>query len=120
MAVRQTGWGMLCSQNVQECQDMALIATQSALKSRVPFMHFFDGFRTSHEVSKVEQLTYDDMRAVVDTQWLVVSPTMTRASMPRSRRCASKSVPMKALFTCFRKTGSQESGRASGLISTPG
>ena len=48
MGVRQTGWGMLCSQNVQECQDMALISTQAALKSRVPFIHFFDGFRTSH------------------------------------------------------------------------
>ena len=48
MAARQTGWAMLCSQNVQECQDMALITTQASLKSRIPFMHFFDGFRTSH------------------------------------------------------------------------
>nr|MBF0220991.1 pyruvate:ferredoxin (flavodoxin) oxidoreductase [Desulfobulbaceae bacterium] len=66
MAARQTGWSMLCSQNVQECQDMALIATQSALKSRIPCMHFFDGFRTSHEIQKIEQLTTDDMAAIID------------------------------------------------------
>ncbi len=66
MAVRQTGWAMLCSQNVQECQDMALIATQATLKSRIPFVHFFDGFRTSHEIQKIEQLTMDDMRAMID------------------------------------------------------
>ncbi len=71
MAARQTGWGMLCSQNVQECMDMALISTQSALKSRVPFMHFFDGFRTSHEIQKVEQLTEDDMRAVIDEDLII-------------------------------------------------
>ncbi len=65
-AARQTGWGMLCSRNVQECQDMALIATQASLKSRIPFMHFFDGFRTSHEIQKIEQITYDDMRAIID------------------------------------------------------
>ncbi|WP_163337945.1 pyruvate:ferredoxin (flavodoxin) oxidoreductase [Desulfopila sp. IMCC35008] len=65
-AARQTGWAMLCAQNVQECMDMALISTQASLKSRIPFMHFFDGFRTSHEVQKIEELTMDDMRAVVD------------------------------------------------------
>jgi len=71
MAARQTGWAMLCSQNVQECQDMALIATQATLKSRIPFMHFFDGFRTSHEIQKVEQLTDDDMRAIVDEDLII-------------------------------------------------
>ncbi len=71
MAVRQTGWGMLCSQSVQECQDMALIATQSALKSRVPFMHFFDGFRTSHEIQKIEQLTNEDMAEIIDEDLIV-------------------------------------------------
>ncbi|MFV0438638.1 MAG: pyruvate:ferredoxin (flavodoxin) oxidoreductase [Desulfopila sp.] len=65
-ATRQTGWAMLCAQNVQECMDMALIATQATLKSRIPFVHFFDGFRTSHEVHKIEQLTFDDMREVID------------------------------------------------------
>ena len=71
MAVRQTGWGMLCSQNVQECQDMALIATQASLKSRVPFMHFFDGFRTSHEIQKVEQLSYEDMQEIIDEDLVI-------------------------------------------------
>ncbi len=70
-AARQTGWGMLCAQNVQECMDMALISTQASLKSRIPFMHFFDGFRTSHEIQKVEELTYDDMRAIVDEDLVI-------------------------------------------------
>jgi pyruvate-ferredoxin/flavodoxin oxidoreductase len=71
MAARQTGWAMLCSQNVQECQDMALISTQATLKSRIPFMHFFDGFRTSHEIQKVEQLTEDDMRSMIDEDLII-------------------------------------------------
>ena len=71
MAARQTGWAMLCSQNVQECQDMALISTQAALQSRIPFMHFFDGFRTSHEIQKVEQLTFDDMRKMIDEDLII-------------------------------------------------
>ncbi|HFQ90628.1 MAG TPA: pyruvate:ferredoxin (flavodoxin) oxidoreductase, partial [Desulfobulbus sp.] len=68
MAARQTGWAMLCSESVQEAQDFALIATQATLASRIPFMHFFDGFRTSHEIQKVEQLTYDDMSAIIDEE----------------------------------------------------
>ncbi len=65
MAVRQTGWALLGSNNVQEVMDTALIAQAATLESRIPFVHFFDGFRTSHEVSKVEQLTLDDMRAML-------------------------------------------------------
>ncbi len=71
MAVRQTGWAMLCSQNVQEAQDMALISTQATLASRVPFLHFFDGFRTSHEIQKIEELTYEDMKAIIDEDLVV-------------------------------------------------
>ena len=56
MACRQTGFAMLASSCVQECQDLALVAHASTLESRVPFMHFFDGFRTSHEVMKIEAL----------------------------------------------------------------
>ncbi len=67
-AVRQTGWAMLCSQNVQECMDMSLIATQASLKSRIPFLHFFDGFRTSHEIQKIEELSYDEMTSVIDEE----------------------------------------------------
>jgi pyruvate-ferredoxin/flavodoxin oxidoreductase len=66
MATRSTGWGMLASGGVQEAMDMALIAQASSLESRVPFLHFFDGFRTSHEVAKIEQLTVDDLRAMMD------------------------------------------------------
>ncbi len=71
MAARQTGWAMLCSQNVQEAQDMALIATQATLKSRIPFMHFFDGFRTSHEIQKIEQLSEEDMREMIDEELIL-------------------------------------------------
>ncbi|NUM48833.1 MAG: pyruvate:ferredoxin (flavodoxin) oxidoreductase, partial [Anaerolineales bacterium] len=66
MAVRGTGMGLLASASVQEAMDMALIAHASTLEARVPFIHFFDGFRTSHEVAKVEQLTADDLRAMVN------------------------------------------------------
>ncbi|HBA89964.1 MAG TPA: pyruvate:ferredoxin (flavodoxin) oxidoreductase [Geobacter sp.] len=66
MSCRSTGWAMLCSNNVQEVMDFALIAQAATLRSRIPFLHFFDGFRTSHEVQKVEELTFDDMRAMID------------------------------------------------------
>jgi pyruvate-ferredoxin/flavodoxin oxidoreductase len=66
MAVRSTGFGLLASNSVQEVMDLALIAQASTLEARVPLVHFFDGFRTSHEVGKVEQLTLDDMRAMLD------------------------------------------------------
>src|SRR5690349_1029287 len=66
MAVRQTGWGLIASNNVQEVMDFALISQTATLESRIPFVHFFDGFRTSHEVAKVEQLTTEDLQAMVD------------------------------------------------------
>ncbi len=66
MAARSTGFGMLSSNSVQEVMDMALIAQAATLEARLPFMHFFDGFRTSHEVAKVEQLSADDIRAMID------------------------------------------------------
>lgn len=68
MAVRQTGWAMLVSSSVQEVMDTALIAQAATLQARIPFVHFFDGFRTSHEVDKVEQLTADDMRAMISDE----------------------------------------------------
>jgi pyruvate-ferredoxin/flavodoxin oxidoreductase len=66
MACRSTGWAFLCSNNVQEVMDFALIAQSSTLRSRVPFLHYFDGFRTSHEVQKVTELTFDEMRSMMD------------------------------------------------------
>ncbi|MBK8618470.1 MAG: pyruvate:ferredoxin (flavodoxin) oxidoreductase [Anaerolineales bacterium] len=66
MAVRQTGWALLSSGSVQEAQDFAAISQAATLKSRVPFMHFFDGFRTSHEVTKIFQLTDEELRLMLD------------------------------------------------------
>ena len=65
MACRQTGFAMLASGSVQEAHDFAAIGQRATLKSRVPVLHYFDGFRTSHEVSKIEQLTDDDLRAMI-------------------------------------------------------
>ena len=65
-AVRQTGWGLLCSGSVQEAHDMACISQMATLSSRIPFVHFFDGFRTSHEVSKIEFIEDDDLRTLID------------------------------------------------------
>jgi pyruvate-ferredoxin/flavodoxin oxidoreductase len=66
MAVRQTGWAMLCSNSVQEAMDTALIAHAATLEARIPFIHFFDGFRTSAEVMKIERLDESDIRAMID------------------------------------------------------
>ena len=66
MFCRATGWAMLCSNSVQEAMDLALIAHASSLDSRIPFLHFFDGFRTSHEVNKIEMLAEDDLRALIN------------------------------------------------------
>src|SRR5437660_1785753 len=66
MACRTTGWAMLCSNSVQEAMDLALIAHAAALETRIPFLHFFDGFRTSHEVNKIEMLNDEDMRALIN------------------------------------------------------
>ncbi len=66
MAARSTGFAMMSSGSVQEVMDLALIAHAATLEARVPFLHFFDGFRTSHEVAKIEQLSDDDLRAMID------------------------------------------------------
>ncbi len=66
MAVRQTGFAMLCSNSVQEAMDLSAVAHLSTIKSRVPFVHFFDGFRTSHEIQKVECTDYDELAKLVD------------------------------------------------------
>jgi len=71
MSTRSTGYGMLASNSVQEAMDMALIATAASLEARLPFLHFFDGFRTSHEVSKIEQLSEDDIRALINDEFVL-------------------------------------------------
>ena len=68
MAVRATGWALLSSTSIQEVHDFAAIAQAATLEARVPFVHFFDGFRTSHEVSKMEELSDDDLRAMIDDE----------------------------------------------------
>lgn len=68
MAVRQTGWALLFGNSVQEVHDFALIAQAATLKSRVPFLNIMDGFRTSHEVAKIEELTDDDLRSMIDME----------------------------------------------------
>src|SRR6476661_3981819 len=68
MAARQTGFAMLAAASVQEAHDLALIAQAATLRTRVPFLHFFDGFRTSHELNTIEMLTDDDLHALVPTE----------------------------------------------------
>ena len=71
MATRTTGFALLASASVQEAMDFALIAQAATLESRIPFLHFFDGFRTSHEVQKVAMVTEDQMRAMIDEQHML-------------------------------------------------
>lgn len=80
MACRQTGVALLASGSVQEAQDLALVAHAATLRSRVPFLHFFDGFRTSHEIAKIERLEDDDLRALIDLE--AVSAHRARALSP--------------------------------------
>ena len=82
MACRQTGFAMLASNSVQEAMDMALVAHLSTLESSVPFLHFFDGFRTSHEVQKIDAIDYKDIEPLVP--WDKVKAFRARAPQPRS------------------------------------
>ena len=68
MAVRQTGFGLLASSSVQEAQDLGLVAHLAAIEASVPFVHFFDGFRTSHEIQKIEMIDYEDMGKLVNRE----------------------------------------------------
>jgi pyruvate-ferredoxin/flavodoxin oxidoreductase len=80
MAVRQTGWALISSGSVQEAHDFSAIAQMATLKARVPFLHFFDGFRTSHEVTKIYQLTDEELRSLVDEE--LVRAHRARAMSP--------------------------------------
>ncbi|GAP16454.1 pyruvate:ferredoxin (flavodoxin) oxidoreductase [Levilinea saccharolytica] len=70
-SARSTGYAMLASRSVQEAQDMALISQMATLEARIPFLHFFDGFRTSHEVNKIELLSDDDIRSMIDLDQVI-------------------------------------------------
>ncbi len=80
MSTRSTGWAQMASGSVQEVMDLALISHASTLEARVPFLHFFDGFRTSHEVMKIEELAEDDMRVMLDDE--LVTAHRNRAMNP--------------------------------------
>jgi pyruvate-ferredoxin/flavodoxin oxidoreductase len=71
MACRSTGWAILASNSVQECADLALVAQIATLESRIPFIHMFDGFRTSHEVGKIEPISDETIRALIDDKFLI-------------------------------------------------
>ncbi len=79
-ACRQTGYAMLCSNNPQECMDLGAVAHLAAIKGRVPFLHFFDGFRTSHEIQKIETWDYDDLADMLD--WDAVDAFRRRSLNP--------------------------------------
>ncbi len=70
MACRQTGFAMLASNSVQEAHDMAMVAHAATLKSKIPFLHFFDGFRTSHEVQKIDEIPQDVIRQMIDEEYV--------------------------------------------------
>ncbi|MBF0203475.1 MAG: pyruvate:ferredoxin (flavodoxin) oxidoreductase, partial [Desulfamplus sp.] len=80
MAARQTGFAMLASSSVQEAMDLALVAHLATLESRVPFMHFYDGFRTSHEIQKIEVIDYEDMASLMN--WDAYKAFKSRAMNP--------------------------------------
>ena len=70
LACRQTGFAMLCSNSVQEAHDMAMVAHAATLESKVPFLHFFDGFRTSHEVQKIDEIPMETIREMIDEKYV--------------------------------------------------
>jgi pyruvate-ferredoxin/flavodoxin oxidoreductase len=85
MAARVTGFALLTSSSVQEAMDFALIAHAATLEARVPFLHFFDGFRTSHEVMKVEPLASEDLHAMIDSDLVrAIAPARYRPTSPLS------------------------------------
>ncbi|HRG97126.1 MAG TPA: pyruvate:ferredoxin (flavodoxin) oxidoreductase [Polyangiaceae bacterium] len=100
-AVRATGFAQLASASVQEAHDLALVATAASLRSRVPFVHFFDGFRTSHEVNKLVRISDDDVRALID-------PELVRAHRERGlspdRPCVRGTAQNPDVFFQARET----------------
>ncbi len=80
MAVRQTGFGLLASASVQEVMDLGLVAHLAAIEASIPFVHFFDGFRTSHEIQKIELIDYEDMAKLVN--WDAVTAFRARGANP--------------------------------------
>jgi pyruvate-ferredoxin/flavodoxin oxidoreductase len=120
MAVRSAGWAILFANNVQEAQDMALVAQAATLRSRVPFMHAFDGFRTSHEVARIEALEPDTMRALLPDH--LVAAHRSRAldpdhpvlrAPPRTPTCSSRAARRATPTTPPFRARSQRSSTSS-------
>ena len=88
MATRSTGWSMLASNSPQEVMDLGLIAQAATLRARVPFIHFFDGFRTSHEIRKIEELADEDIRAMIDDELVRAHRDVLSAKRPVLRGTA--------------------------------
>jgi len=98
MAARSTGWAMLSSASVQEAMDFALISQAASLESRIPFLHYFEGFRISHEIQKIEELTFDDMRSMIDDK--LVNAHRQRALNPERPTIKGTSQNPDVFFTC--------------------
>lgn len=104
MAARATGFAMLSSASVQEAMDFALISQAASLEARVPFVHFFEGFRISHEIQKVEELTFDDMRSMLDEKH--VHAHRARALNPERPSIRGTSQNPDVFFQC-REAGNK-------------
>jgi pyruvate-ferredoxin/flavodoxin oxidoreductase len=115
MAVRASGFAMLCSSSVQEAQDLALIAHRATLESRVPFVHFFDGFRTSHEVNKIIPLADEDLRAMV-TDDLVTAHRLRALSPDHPAMRGSAQNP--DVFFQAREAGNLHYAAVPSIVST--
>lgn len=113
MAARTTGWAMLSSASIQEAMDFALIAQASSLEARVPFIHFFEGFRISHEIQKVEELTFDDMREMIDEKY--VHAHRERGMNPENPVIRGTSQNPDIFFTC-REAGNKYYNATPGIV----
>src|SRR5208283_3906883 len=115
MACRQTGFALLSSGSVQEAQDLACIAHAATLESRVPFLHFFDGFRTSHEVDKIRLVTDDQLRELMDQYALSVQAFRNHGLSP-DRPCIRGTAQNPDVFFQAREACNPYYERAPGIV----
>jgi pyruvate-ferredoxin/flavodoxin oxidoreductase len=115
MACRQTGFGLLSSGSVQEAQDLAAIAHAATLESRVPFLHFFDGFRTSHEVAKIRLVTDDQLRELMDQYALPLQAFRNHGLSP-DRPCIRGTAQNPDVFFQAREACNPYYDRAPGIV----
>jgi pyruvate-ferredoxin/flavodoxin oxidoreductase len=113
MAARQTGWALLSSANVQEVMDLALVSHAATLEARVPFLHFFDGFRTSHEVQKVEEIPMDVMKKMIDSK--LVRAHRARGLNPEKPTMRGTSQNPDVYFAC-RETVNKFYAEVPGIV----